>query len=128
MARERVIVVVQLTSQHVLCPAKACGGAQVKLALQVVFAVRQYQQVLGPTDFSNQRLEFWLVVVFVEKLPHRPQVLCRKPVASRKLGLNVVQLTSRVTFRFASLTRTTPKRATITIRHSLALRFACLLL
>ena len=38
-------------------------------------ALSPLQQIFGPTDFSNQRLEFWLVAVLVEELPHQPEVL-----------------------------------------------------
>jgi hypothetical protein len=54
-----VAVLVELMLQNFACPSEAGGGTQAKLALKVVFAARHEEQVFSPTDFSNQRLEFW---------------------------------------------------------------------
>jgi hypothetical protein len=61
--------------QHTFGPAETGCCTQVKLALQVVFAAGHDEQIFCPADFSYQRLEFWLVTVFVVKLAHAPQVL-----------------------------------------------------
>jgi len=43
----------------------------------------------NPTNFSNQWLEFWNVMVFQVKLPHIPQVLDGKSPHTGKLGLQI---------------------------------------
>jgi len=40
--------------------------------------------VLGPTDFSNQRLEFFVAVIGEVELPHVPEILRRKSLDTRK--------------------------------------------
>jgi len=57
-----VALVVDLVLEHGLGPAEAGGGAEVELSFQQVFASSHDDQVLSPTDFSNQRLEFWLAL------------------------------------------------------------------
>lgn len=69
-----IAVVVELVLQHVFGPAEAGRGAQVELALQVVLAARQNDEVLGPADFCNQRLQFWLVCIVTVKIQHVSEV------------------------------------------------------
>ena len=47
-------------------------------------------EVLGPTDFSNQWLEFWLALILGVELAHVPEVLRRETVATRELRLKVI--------------------------------------
>jgi hypothetical protein len=49
----------------------------------------QNNQVHGPTDFSNQRLEFFVAVTGEIKLPHARQVLRRKSLGTRELDAQI---------------------------------------
>lgn len=62
-----------------------------KIQRQNVLAAHHDQEVFCPANFSYQRLEIWLGLVFVEELPHRPQILHRKSVPPRELGLQVAR-------------------------------------
>lgn len=44
-------------------------------------------EILGPTDFSNQWLEFWLALILGVELAHVPEVLRRETVPTGKLCL-----------------------------------------
>ena len=41
-------------------------------------------------DFSNQRLEFFAVVILLVKLPHIPEILNRKTFDAGKLLLKII--------------------------------------
>ena len=47
-------------------------------------------EILGPTDFSNQWLEFWLALILGVELAHVPEVLRRESIATRELRLKVI--------------------------------------
>ena len=53
-----VTLVVDLMLQQGFGPAEAGGRAQVELARQVVLAAAEDDEILGPADFCNQRLQF----------------------------------------------------------------------
>ena len=65
------------------------GHTDVELTFEGVLTLAQNNQVLGPTDFSNQRLEFFMAVISEIKLPHIPQILRRKSLNTRKLGAQI---------------------------------------
>ena len=85
-----VTLVVDLVLENGLGPAKASGGAKVELLFQYVFTASHDDEILGPTDFSNQWLEFWLALILGVELAHVPEVLRRETVATRELRLKVI--------------------------------------
>jgi hypothetical protein len=54
--------------QHILGPAELSRHADVEFSFERVLAFAENHQVLGPTDFSNQRLEFFVAVIGEIKL------------------------------------------------------------
>jgi hypothetical protein len=46
-------------------------------------------QVLGPTDFSNQWLEFFVVPIGAVELAHVPEVLSGESLDTRELGAQI---------------------------------------
>jgi len=69
-----VALVIDLVLEDGLGPAKTGGGAEVELALEVVFAAVHDDYVFGPANFCNQWLQNWPVAVFCVKLAHAPKI------------------------------------------------------
>src|SRR4051794_40335773 len=65
LAQEGLLValVLDLVNQHTLGPSEFLRRADVELPLQRVGTLAEDDQVLGPTDFSNQWLEFFVVPI-----------------------------------------------------------------
>jgi hypothetical protein len=74
---------------NVFCPAELFRHPDVELALQRITALAENNQVLGPTDFSNQWLEFCVTMICGIELAHIPEVLGRKPQDARELGSQI---------------------------------------
>jgi len=84
-----ITLIFDLMNEDALGPSELFRHADVELSFEDVLAFAEDNQMLGPTDFSNQRLEFFVAVISEIKLPHIPEVLRRKPLDTRKLGAQV---------------------------------------
>jgi hypothetical protein len=48
-----------------------------------------FGQIMGPSNFCNQWLQFFIRLVRAVKIPHVPDITGRKPFDARKLSLQV---------------------------------------
>jgi hypothetical protein len=75
--------------EDVLGPAELLCHPDVELALERILALAKYGQMLGPTDFSNQWLEFFVPMIGKVELPHIPQVLRGESLHTREFLLEI---------------------------------------
>jgi hypothetical protein len=67
-----IALVLDLVDKDILGPTKLLRHPDVEFAFQIIFALGHDHQMLGPTDFSNQWLEFWVRMIRQIELTHVP--------------------------------------------------------